>query len=1512
MKKFLFSLCTLLMIVGWHGAWAEEVTFDFSGKLSTLSDVTNTSTSLESYPITLTFTSVNTSRKVQVNQTDKIIKFQGPSGDNEGSSLTVSCPTGGMFAITKVEIHTENSNINSFSVSNGSYTTAEVSSGNYKGTWTDEDAGNITSVTFQTTSNVDNVKSFIITYTDNRSVLSTTDFKFNRGEEDYEGTGGRIQVNSTAFNTGDADPFEFVYDATRTTLRVKLNILTTMTASDFSVTSSDADVLDVSSVTLRKPHDNRVYVEGILVKSAGTANLTFTYQGSETYKPADRTVTFNVKAPNTTFAGNYKYTWTFNDGVWENSKLQAAYYTNSYADSDSRKWTINTTDEARNVGNIPADNGIEKIQGLAFTAVDGLLCLDWTNNCIWLAGSVTIPNLVKGQVITFTAVTGATITCTNNSTTLTESSGTYTYTVTDNAPDGLTFSVNGKHIYSIAVSNSQYGWEYTTESAILDGTSRKIKGTFTFTEEGPIAGGKVIDEVPGITMTVGTSIDSWNVRSATAIDGYNLGAAAAYNKDGANRPTFTSGCFYKFEPIVNGELKVRYYTVNEVYFSEGETTGNKLDGTRVQEKTEILEAGKTYYLSGKGGGLFLNSFTFTPKFFAPGTTTDQLTEGNFIAHVNDPLPSAFPKLIDPTSEEQQDRVKFAGDRTMVHLYKNNDVEIIGTGTNVLIRGTVLDKHNEDGLVAYYYLNSYVLNVTNYEKDDQAYIETSGLTDDNYQFEFSGNIQAANGGGSTVTVQVKKDNGASENVTATITNNILYVPFASLEEGATYKMTIPENTLALTSETTTKNSEIIRTFSVNKAGELQLKMVYPTDIATVGTTIVLETYVNGSTSGLTLNDGAKVKAVLSAYDEEDMEIDATFSGNYLSFKPTHTLKYNKDYTLTYTYVVANNVITSKEVGSTIYQVTHNKVFTFTTGSSSGTAPKVVASSPTKGALVPGSAYSSGRISFTFDQTVDLEPYSEIRATPINGGESTATASTFAPVQSGQNPQNTLKIGDDGKTIYFDYSADAIKYDLYYEVVIPANTVVGVGGLPNREPIALHFRMGMNPNATPVNPATFYPHTWDFNKLGDKTVATTTAYNIVNNYGDPGTASLRVNSLIQSPIDGYTCYTTKGQDGYGFDQGNDIYFNNKNQETEVLDEFEGIRISLVSNHNNRFELRNLTSNGGGTNTDGTDKWEFRMIGNTHYLTLSNVPAGKLYMVVNGKHIGINSPNAVYESVSGSGYGMENENTLLNTNGSTRKVAIDVTEAGDVTFCVKDFSCEKIGVSAFSKTFKPNYVDGGKTYASDCQAYDVRYDLTNEFTDDALKAFYISGITDNVGENTAYATAVEASDNNNAIIKGGEGTILVYQGAANTEKAIPLFKTDVNTAAPAEVSNELIGSTEDNTAVDFQNGYYNYVLSYGGSGAGGTEYGVGFYRYRGTTIGANKAYMQVKTEYVDPNGTAAAKSIRLVFDDDDDDISGIVNVHDADTPNDGYYYHLNGVRVMNPAKGVYIKNGKKIVIK
>ena len=43
-----------------------------------------------------------------------------------------------------------------------------------------------------------------------------------------------------------------------------------------------------------------------------------------------------------------------------------------------------------------------------------------------------------------------------------------------------------------------------------------------------------------------------------------------------------------------------------------------------------------------------------------------------------------------------------------------------------------------------------------------------------------------------------------------------------------------------------------------------------------------------------------------------------------------------------------------------------------------------------------------------------------------------------------------------------------------------------------------------------------------------------------------------------------------------------------------------------------------------------------------------------------------------------------------------------------------------------------------------------------------------------------------------------------------------------------------------------------------------------------------------------------------------TGIVGVKADDFTKDGAVYDLNGVRVMNPTKGLYIKNGKKYIVK
>lgn len=87
----------------------------------------------------------------------------------------------------------------------------------------------------------------------------------------------------------------------------------------------------------------------------------------------------------------------------------------------------------------------------------------------------------------------------------------------------------------------------------------------------------------------------------------------------------------------------------------------------------------------------------------------------------------------------------------------------------------------------------------------------------------------------------------------------------------------------------------------------------------------------------------------------------------------------------------------------------------------------------------------------------------------------------------------------------------------------------------------------------------------------------------------------------------------------------------------------------------------------------------------------------------------------------------------------------------------------------------------------------------------------------------------------------------------------------------------------------------------------YGTVVAEFRKTTSGtlaANKAYLKIASG-------SSAPSLGIVFDDSE--TTGINNVkHAATTNNNGEFYDLQGRRIAQPTKGLYIVNGKKIVLK
>ena len=116
------------------------------------------------------------------------------------------------------------------------------------------------------------------------------------------------------------------------------------------------------------------------------------------------------------------------------------------------------------------------------------------------------------------------------------------------------------------------------------------------------------------------------------------------------------------------------------------------------------------------------------------------------------------------------------------------------------------------------------------------------------------------------------------------------------------------------------------------------------------------------------------------------------------------------------------------------------------------------------------------------------------------------------------------------------------------------------------------------------------------------------------------------------------------------------------------------------------------------------------------------------------------------------------------------------------------------------------------------------------------------------------------------------------------------------------------------------------------------IGFFRFTADAIsGANKAYLSIPANaevgnsvgatygYIDYNGQllgnesddgtlpVSLAKMALVFDDlvDGNEVTGIKEL-ETKKVNNNKYYNLQGIEVAHPVKGIYIHNGKKIIVK
>ena len=189
----------------------------------------------------------------------------------------------------------------------------------------------------------------------------------------------------------------------------------------------------------------------------------------------------------------------------------------------------------------------------------------------------------------------------------------------------------------------------------------------------------------------------------------------------------------------------------------------------------------------------------------------------------------------------------------------------------------------------------------------------------------------------------------------------------------------------------------------------------------------------------------------------------------------------------------------------------------------------------------------------------------------------------------------------------------------------------------------------------------------------------------------------------------------------------------------------------------------------------------------------------------------------------------------------------------------------------------IDNWATFSS---SSNVSYDT------ESVKAYTATLVTDN---DTTY---IQLAQYDGGGVLPAETGFLLY----STDESITL--TTTTTEATVEVStNDLIATCDTVFTVTESKKYY-------GLGSGATFYPIAV----GGTAPANRAYLIIESD-------ASAITMSIVDSDSttdsSDDTTGISSVETA-VKQDGVYYNLQGMRVSEPASGIYIVNGKKVIIK
>lgn len=699
------------------------------------------------------------------------------------------------------------------------------------------------------------------------------------------------------------------------------------------------------------------------------------------------------------------------------------------------------------------------------------------------------------------------------------------------------------------------------------------------------------------------------------------------------------------------------------------------------------------------------------------------------------------------------------------------------------------------------------------------------------------------------------------------NKSLCVP-VQLKAGKHCSITITAGSLQDATEgSTLKNNQIVLDLiSSLKGMNLSMTTPYNQNAAPLTTRIILS--ANGNIkSNVTANlegksaDGSQTHTIGT--------VTGIANGNKLVFTPKEGQQLCPNYTYT---LKLNEKAELKDVENGKLD---DDTFVFTTAKVTGDAPIVESTSPVAESTIKVEdvqpTTGNKQIKIKFNEDIQLLDGALIFCRPMGGSESYTSIEYYSA--GSVNP-----IHAEGNKLWFEYSGQNLFYGMRYEVTIPTYAIVGNGGKPMEKDIKFYFETPKSGEAKDSRDRKDV-YTWDFTNISDDTFA-----KIKESVGNKNTYWGE-----RDTKNGDHEYGSSNAKQSSFAQGQEIKAGASNT---PLRELRGLLFNLVKNDKDRFQIvcKNKSEAKGNT--------YLYLNGGTHYVTIQSVPAKAMVYI---EHNGSN------EMFNLNTLGVDSIKTIPNSNNNRVSVYRLGDMAKDLTFCVQNCKLYRIAVVKDNKTIGSAENDYIK-YATYSQSYPVDYSLNERLNGTAVTAYSVS--TD-YQSNATFVNFTALPDNQSA---RGEGVILKTSG--NLGESHPIFTTDVNTTPQKPASNALVGTGDEATKFDDakKDGYQNYILTTRYFHLDKEDQVIDgnqqcFYKWVKGDAKSNFAYLQLKNP--SSNATAAKTVIYLDWFGDTTGIHGMTAP--SQVTSGKTYYTLDGRKVTSPTqKGIYIINGKKIIIK